>query len=148
MKLINCLLTLILISLAMTGCNLNSNTNTYDVMFEKQPLLIDDGVYVKGNRIGTVVSTETAAAPVGRLAISIDSPYRELMRTNTVFYVSSGRLNLATLGGYGEPLDKETKVLGFKSKGSLAWFKARYLLKNQAAAASKKAAKLHQRAAS
>jgi hypothetical protein len=132
-------------SILLTGCNPNAHTNTYDVMFAKQPLLIDDGVYLRGNRIGTVVSDDKAAAPIGRLAISIDGPYQELMRTNVVLYIASGRLNLASLGGYGEPLDKETKVLGFKSKASLAWFKARYLLKNQSSAAAKEAEKLYQR---
>ena len=145
MKQFSCLLTAIFIFVGLTGCNPNAHTNTYDVMFPKKPLLIDDGVYLKGNRIGTVVSNDQEAAPIGRIAISIDGPYQELMRTNVAFYIDSGRLNLASFGAYGEPLEKEAKVLGFKTKASLAWFKARYLLKNQPNAAAKKANKLYQR---
>jgi len=141
------MLMLILVSAAVAGCNPNTHANTYDVMFEKKPQLIDDGVYLKANPIGTIVTNATDSAPIGRLAISIDSSFQELMRTNVVFYISSGRLEMASLGGYSEPLAKETKVLGFKSKAALIWFKTRYLLKNQAAVAAKKADKLYQRTA-
>jgi len=146
-KQLSCIFMVVLISIAVTGCKPNAQTNTYDVMFEKKPQLIDDGVYLKANRIGTVMSNADDTAPIGRLAISIDNSFQELMRTNVVFYIYSGRLELATLGGYGEPLAKETKVLGFKSKGALVWFKTRYLLKNQATAAAKKADKLYRRTA-
>ena len=145
MKQFSCISTVIFICIALTGCNLNTHTNTYDVMFEKQPLLIDDGVYLRGNRIGTVVSNAKDTAPIGKLSIAIDGPYQELMRTNVAFYIDAGRLNLASFGGHGEPLDKETRLLGFKTKASLAWFKTRYLLKNRATAAAKKAEKLYQR---
>lgn len=146
MKRISCFFLVILVLIAVTGCNPNTHSDAYDVMFEKQPQLIDDGVYLKGNRIGTVVSNNQDTVPIGQLGVSIDSSFQELMRTNVVFYKSSGKLQLATVGGYGEPLTKETKILGFGSKASLAWFKTRYLLKNQAVVAAKKAAKLHQRA--
>lgn len=147
MKQLPCLLMVVLVSIVVTGCNPNTHSDTYDVMFEKQPLLTDNSVYLKGNQIGTVVSTAGDVAPIGRIAILIDSSFQELMRSNVVFYISSGRLEMAALGGYGEPISKETKVLGFKSKAALVWFKTRYLLKNQAAAAAKKADKLYQRAA-
>jgi hypothetical protein len=136
---------LMLVLFLAAGCNPHTQTNAYDVMFEKQPRLIDDGVYRNGNRIGTVVSNTQENLPVGRLAVTIDSAFQDVMKTNVVFYVSAGRLELAALGGYGEPLAKETKLLGFGSKASLIWFKAKYLLKNQAVEATQKADRLYRR---
>ena len=137
---------LIIVLFLAAGCNPNAHTNAYDVMFEKQPRLVDDGVFLKGNRIGKVVSENKGEVPVGRLAVTIDSAFQDVMKTNVVFYISSGRLELATLGSYGEPLMQEAKLLGFGSKTSLVWFKTKYLLKNPAAAAAKKADSLYQRA--
>lgn len=112
-------------------------------MFEKQPRLTDSGVYSGSNRVGSVAEPTGAVGRVARLTVHIDAPHRETIKNNTVFYVSEGRLVLAKLDGFGEPLPAGGVLLGFNSKAGLLWFKTRHLLKNQPAAAGRQAEKLY-----
>ena len=131
----------------LMGCKLTSkgSTDAYVVVFNDPPMLTETTVYLKGQPIGAVMPQTAHTNGVTRIQIAIDAPYLDLMRTNAVFFLSSGKLNYATLKNFGQPLPREAIILGFGSKASLVWFKTRHLLKNPVTAAGREAQRLYQR---
>ncbi|MFC1858361.1 hypothetical protein ACFL9U_10100, partial [Thermodesulfobacteriota bacterium] len=124
------------------GCAPTPVKDVYYVMFEKPPGLIDNLVYFKGIEIGEIVDQQVSVLNSAKLDISIKKEYIEMMKRNVVFYITGGQLNYSTVTNYGEPLPVEAKILGFNSKGSLAWFQTKNVMKQSALAASQKAQQL------
>lgn len=129
---------------AFSGCAETQSVDNYQVMFRGLPNIYDTAVYAGGVRIGEIVSTETGAANAVKVAISIDGEFISMMTANTVFYVSAGRLNRATVDAYGAPLGIKTPILGFPSKWSLHMFKLKTLLARSADAAAQEADRINQ----
>ena len=129
------------------GCELTSqgSKDGYVVVFNDRPMLTETTVYLKGQPIGTIMPQETHANGVTTLQIAIEAAYRDLMRTNAVFYISSGKLYYAALKNFGDPLPPKARILGFESKASMVWFKTKHLLKNPVTAAGRQAERLFQR---
>ena len=131
-----------LMLLLLSGCNLTSQDPVYFVMFEDTPQLFDSGVYFQGEQIGEIVSRQTGPSLVHKVTISVPERHRELIRTQTVFFVSSGRLQHAALAAYGEPLPLGSPVLGFTSKAAMLAFRVKNLMQPLPAAAGQDAARL------
>jgi len=135
-----------LMLLLLCGCSLSSQDPVYFVMFEEPPKLFDPGVYFRGEKIGEVVSEQTADSLVHKVTISVPEGFRELIQTRTVFFVSSGRLQYAEVAAFGDPLPLGAPILGFHSKAAMLGFRLRHLMQPLPAAAGKNAARLFQQA--
>ncbi|MBI9082006.1 MAG: hypothetical protein JEZ11_00325 [Desulfobacterales bacterium] len=124
--------------IVMTGCARQQGPETYGVIFDGTPSLFDRQVYHMGERIGDIIESRTGANLAVKLDVVIDPDRRALLTESSVFFVSAGRLNLASLSATGAPLAPGANFLGFGSKISLALFKVRNLLGQPSAAARAK----------
>lgn len=135
---------LVLSFVLTAGCTPQTEKkDVFYVMFEKKPALFDQTVYFKGSEIGRIISQQFGNLTITRLTIEIKSEHMEMMTSNAVFYTSGGKLNYATIENYGAPLPPLSKVLGFSSKGSIYWFKAKNLLNRSSDAALIRAIELY-----
>ena len=128
--------------IAMMGCAQPQGPETYGVIFDKAPSIFDRQVYHMGEKIGDIMESRTGANLAVKLDVAIDVDRRSLLTESTVFFVSAGRMNLASLSAIGAPLAPGASFLGFGSKMSLNLFRVRNLLGQPAAAAMAKAASL------
>ncbi len=128
--------------LLLSGCSLASKDPVYFVMFESAPQIFDPGVYFQGEKIGDVVSEQTGDSLIHKVTISVPARYRELIQTRTVFFVSSGRLQGASVAAYGEPLALGSPILGFRSKAAMIAFRLKNLMQPLPVVAGKDAARL------
>jgi hypothetical protein len=131
----------LLIAVSVVGCSQNS-PQAYYVMFEKPPNLFDTGVYFQGETIGNIKSRDTSPLQVTRVAISPLPEYREQFKTNSVFFVQSGRLHLAAVETMGEPVPPGAVFLGCPSPLALKWFRAKTAFSDTARAAAEQARRL------
>jgi hypothetical protein len=129
---------LLLLTVVLTGCQ-PSTGDGYTVMFAGRPNIWDGAVYHQGNVIGRVVSVETGETNISKAAVNLDAPYRNRLASNTVFYVSNGRLNLGVMGNYGTAVKPGATVAGFGSKSAYRWFKFKHILDNPANKVNKRA---------
>ena len=128
--------------IAMAGCAQKQGAETYRVIFDRSPSLFDRQVYHLGERVGDILESRTGANLAVKLDITIDPDRRALLTESTVFFVSAGRLNLASLSATGAPLAPGVTFPGFGSKISMTLFKVRNLLGQPATAARARAARL------
>ena len=124
-----------------------SQKDVYYVMFDNGPHLYDNGVYLPGKAIGEIVANDRIGLGGARITIVVDPAYEELIKDNTVFYETMGKLTLGSLGSFGTPLAPGGKMLGFDSKMSLFWFKTRTVLTQSSLVAARKAEQLFSQAA-
>ena len=127
---------------ALAGCAQKQGAETYGVIFDRAPSLFERQVYHLGERIGDIVESRSGANLAVTLDITIDPDHRALLTESTVFFVSAGRLNLASLSATGAPLAPGVTFPGFGSKISMTLFKVRNLLGQPAIAARARAARL------
>ena len=126
--------------IAMTGCAQNpEGPETYGVVFNEAPSLIESHVYYMGERIGEVLESRTGANLAVKLDLAVDTDRRGLLTDSTVFAVSAGRLNLIPLNAYGAPVEPGAVFAGFGSRTALNLFKLRHLLGQTEAAARARA---------
>lgn len=128
----------LLLTVVLTGCQ-PSTGEGYNVMFAGRPNIWDGAVYHQGNVIGRVVSVETGESNISKAVVTMDAPYRNTLASNTVFYVSNGRLKLGAMGNYGTAVKPGASVAGFESKSAYRWFKIKYILDNPANKVNKRA---------
>jgi len=133
---------LVLALLILTSGCAQKAPDAYYAMFEGTPNLFENKIYHLGTEIGDILENQTGPTGAVRLSLSIHSEHRDKITESTVFYVSSGRLNLATLAAYGPPLAPGQAVLGFDSKMALRWFKVKTALGNSSLAAAARAESL------
>lgn len=129
----------ILLAMAFLAGFQESKGNVFFIMFESTPNLFDNAVYAHGDSVGEIVETATAGNGITRLAIVVSGDQAELMKDNTAFYVTTGRLTHATLSGYGNPIEPGAKLMGFNSAMGMSWFKAKNLMTQTPRAASARA---------
>ena len=115
----------------------------YYVVFENNPKLNSDDIYLKGLNIGEVISQKEGPDDLQVMKISIHEKYNELMMDNVAFLVSDGRLEYETISDEGAPLDEGAKLLGFHGRTGLYWFKTKSTVKNASQAAMEKAEELY-----
>jgi hypothetical protein len=120
------------------GCTQKA-PDAYLVMFEDAPNLFENKVYHLGSEIGDILETQAGPTGAVRLSLAIHSGHQDRITETTVFYVAAGRLNLASLSGYGPPLAPGQAILGFGSKMALRWFKVKTALGQSSLAAAAKA---------
>ncbi len=118
----------------------------YNVIFEKKPEMVQEGVYSKELEIGEVLDQQSAANNMGIVKISIKNEYDDLMKSNVVFYISDSKLQYDTIGDTGEPLSAGAKILGFTGITSLTWFKTKNKVKDFSNTAINKAEELYNEA--
>ncbi len=115
----------------------------YYVVFEDKPKLDSEDIYLKGLKIGEIISQKDGPDDLQVMKISIHEKYDELMMDNVAFLVSDGRLEYETLADEGEPLNEGAKLLGFHGRTGLYWFKTKSTVKNASQAAMEKAEELY-----
>ncbi len=135
------------------GCATQSPMNTplpefdkvFYVMFEDNPELASNDIYLKGMKIGDIISQKSAGEDVHVAKISIDPKYDDLMKDNVIFMVDDGRLEYDTVDEEGQDLNEGAKILGFTGKTSLYWFRTKNKVRNVSNAAVEKAEELYNR---
>ncbi|MCP4107976.1 MAG: hypothetical protein GY749_20935 [Desulfobacteraceae bacterium] len=148
-------LVLVLVAIAVGCSTLTMDTvkdvsvdvdKVYNVIFEKKPPMVKEGIFSKDIEIGKVLSQQLAADNMAIAKISVKKEYASLMKSNVVFYVKDGRLEYEKIGEQGELLSEGAKILGFPGKTSLTWFKTKNKVKNLSNAAVDKAEELYNKA--
>ncbi len=125
----------------LVGCG-SSDQNDYTVLFEKPVIIMDHIISHRGTPIGTVKKSDMDSGHSARLSVDIDPDYINLLGQNTVFVLVAGRLQLAMVAPFGEPLEPNDVMVGFNSKTDLMLFRLKNLLGNKAFAARKRADRL------
>ncbi len=134
---------LLVLGLMISGCSQSpAKKDVYYVVFDGTPVIYDENVYCFGKKIGTILNKERLSGNTMKLTVSIDDAYKNMMKDNVVFFEDFGRLFYDVVDNFGRPLSPGANILGFDSKISLAWFKARTLLTRSSFAASKRANQL------
>jgi ribosomal protein S28E/S33 len=118
----------------------------YNVIFEDKPTITAKEVYAGTTEIGKVLDETAASGNLTVVKISVQNEHEHFMRSNVVFYVSEGRLELDTVGDIGEALSEGAKILGFTGKTGLYWFKTKSKVKSLSDSAKSKAEELYNRA--
>lgn len=146
----------VILSIVAAGCSYLSmgtvknipviDHKIYNVIFEDKPTVTTKEVYAGTVEIGKVLSEAGASDNLTVIKISVQNEHDDLMKSNVVFYVSDGRLELDTVGDTGEPLSEGAKILGFAGKTGLYWFKTKSAVKSVSGAAASKAEELYNRA--
>lgn len=117
----------------------------YYVIFQENPGLKNDGIFLESMKIGKVIGHKPVDEGLSVAKISIDSKYAELMRDNVVFVVADGGLEYETVGDPATRLGEGAKVLGFSSRTGLYWFRTRNRFRSLSRAAMEKAEALYER---
>lgn len=117
----------------------------YYVLFQDDPGLASDRIFMKALEIGKVIGLKPTQQGVKVAKISIDAKYADLMRDNVVFMVEDGRLEYEPVGDNGAPLGEGGKILGFSSRTGFYWFKAQNSVRGMSRAAMEKAEELYNR---
>jgi hypothetical protein len=147
----------VILSIVAAGCSYLSmetvknipiiDHKIYNVIFEDKPTVTTKEVYAGTVEIGKVLSEEGASDNLTVIKISVQNEHDHFMKSNVVFYVSDGRLELDTVGDTEEPpLSEGAKILGFAGKTGLYWFKTKSAVKSVSGAAASKAEELYNRA--
>jgi ribosomal protein S28E/S33 len=123
-----------------------SDHKLYNVIFEDKPTITAKEVYAGTTEIGKVLDETAASGNLTVVKISVQNEHEHFMRSNVVFYVSEGRLELDTVGDIGEALSEGAKILGFTGKTGLYWFKTKSKVKSLSDSAKSKAEELYNRA--
>lgn len=118
----------------------------YNVVFEDKPTITAKEVYAGTTEIGKVLDETAASGNLTVIKISVQNEHEHFMRSNVVFYVSEGRLELDTVGDIGESLSEGAKILGFTGKTGLYWFKTKSKVKSLSDSAKSEAEDLYNRA--
>jgi hypothetical protein len=115
------------------------------VFFDGLTNVFDDGVYLRGTRIGNIQAAETGKGNVTRINIAIAPEFASNMGAHMAFYVDGGRLEAAQLQNFGTALEAGAPLCGFASKAEFNWFKFKTLLNDRVGAARQRALALQAR---
>lgn len=119
------------------NCAMFSPKNFYYVVFENNPNVENTRIYSKGIEIGKILDQDLSKDNKLILTIAINSDYKELIRSDTVFYGDDKSLLIQVSNTDAKVLPEKSFILGFASQTELAWFKARNTFKAFSAAAEK-----------
>jgi len=115
----------------------------YEVVFEDRPEIVKKEIYARGAEIGNIISEMPIPENANVIKIAVQSKHRHLMKSNTVFYLSYGRIDYEALEESGSPLAEGAKILGFDGIASLYLFKTETKAENLSDAAIRKAQELY-----
>jgi len=131
---------LLVVWFGSSGCSLQPTGGQagLKVLFDGDPQFFDPSVQHMGMTVGQVVSREWRNG-VTLVTVSLDGSYDSMKRSNLALVVRNGRLQVATLGGYGEMLAPGACINGFVNNASYQWFKITNLVGNITIAADRRA---------
>ncbi len=149
---------MLLISIAMSpGCSWVSEKirethiidkdKIYEVVFEDRPEIVKKEIYARGVELGKIISETSTPENTAIVRIAVQSKHSHLMKSNTVFYLSYGRMDYDALEDGGNPLPEGSKILGFDGIASLYLFKTKNNAENLSDAAIRKAQELYEKSA-
>lgn len=124
------------------NCAMFSPKSFYYVVFEDNPNVTNTKIYSKGIEIGKILDQELSKENNLILTIAIKSDYKDLIKSDTVFYADDNSLLLNVSETDTQPLPEKSFILGFASQTKLVWFKAKNTLKDFSTAAQKEIQKI------
>ncbi|MDX9963213.1 hypothetical protein [Desulfobacter postgatei] len=124
------------------NCAMFSPKNFYYVVFEENPNVTNTKIYSKGIEIGKILDHELSKENKLILTIAIKSDYKDLIKSDTVFYADDNSLLLNVSESDTQALPEKSFILGFASQTKLVWFKAKNTLKDFSTAAQKEIQKI------
>ncbi|ETR73792.1 MAG: hypothetical protein OMM_00686 [Candidatus Magnetoglobus multicellularis str. Araruama] len=128
------LVKVIIIMLCLSGCTsdrdnqeqlINNDDSIFYVVFEDKPDLKQNDIYSNGFKIGKVLSQELNDKNKVIVKITIDRNRSQLIKSNTIFYVSEGLLEYETDDDEGKRIKEGSTLLGFSGKGKMLLHVAR-----------------------
>lgn len=117
------------------NCAMFSPKNFYYVVFEDNPNINNTKIYSKGIEIGKILDQDLSKENKLILTIAINSDYKELIKSDTLFYADENSLLLQVSDTDAQALPEKSFILGFASQTKLVWFKAKNTLKDFSKAA-------------
>lgn len=117
------------------NCAMFSPKNFYYVVFEDNPNIHNTKIYSKGIEIGKILDQDLSKENKLILTIAINSDYKELIKSDTLFYADENSLLLQVSDTNTQALPEKSFILGFASQTKLVWFKAKNTLKDFSKAA-------------
>jgi len=124
------------------NCAMFSPKNFYYVVFEDNPNVENTKIYSKGIEIGKILDQDLSKENKLILTIAINSDYKDLIKSDTVFYADENSLLLQVSDTDSQVLPEKSFILGFASQTKLVWFKAKNTLKDFSKAAQKEIQKI------
>ncbi len=124
------------------NCALFSPKNFYYVVFEDNPNIQNTKIYSKGIEIGKILDQDLSKENKLILTIAINSDYKDLIKSDTVFYADENSLLLQVSDTDTQVLPEKSFILGFASQTKLVWFKAKNTLKDFSKAAQEEVQKI------
>jgi len=124
----------IFIILCFSGCTsdrdnqeqlIHNDDRVFYVVFEDKPDLKENDIYSNGFKIGKVLSQELNDKNKVIVKIAIDGKRSQLIKSNTIFYVSEGLLEYETDVDEGKQIKEGSTLLGFSGKGEMLLHVAR-----------------------
>ncbi|HKL81393.1 MAG TPA: hypothetical protein VJ879_02675 [Desulfobacter sp.] len=124
------------------NCAMFSPKNFYYVVFEENPNVKNTKIYSKGIEIGKILDQDLSKANKLILTIAINSDYKDLIKSDTLFYADDNSLLLQVSDTDTQALPEKSFILGFASQTKLVWFKAKNTLNDFSKAAQEKIQKI------
>lgn len=124
------------------NCAMFSPKNFYYVVFEDNPDVTNTKIYSKGIEIGKILDQDLSKENKLILTIAINSDYKDLIKSDTVFYADDNSLLLDVSETETQALPEKSFILGFASQTKLVWFKTKNTLKDYSTAAQKEIQKI------
>ena len=124
------------------NCAMFSPKSFYYVVFEDNPNITNTKIYSKGIEIGKILDQELSKENKLILTIAIKSDYKDLIKSDTVFYADDNSLLLNVSETDTQAVPEKSFILGFASQTKLVWFKAKNTLKDFSTAAQKEIQKI------
>ena len=124
------------------NCAMFSPKNFYYVVFEDNLNVENTKIYSKGIEIGKILDQDLSKDNKLILTIAINSDYKDLIKSGTVFYADENSLLLQLSDTDSQALPEKSFILGFASQTKLVWFKTKNTLKDFSKAAQKEIQKI------
>jgi len=124
------------------NCAMFSPKSFYYVVFEDNPNITNTKIYSKGIEIGKILDQELSKENKLILTIAIKSDYKDLIKSDTVFYADDNSLLLNVSETDTQAVPEKSFILGFASQTKLVWFKAKNTLKDFSTATQKEIQKI------
>ncbi|WP_321492344.1 hypothetical protein [uncultured Desulfobacter sp.] len=109
--------------------------NFYYVVFEENPNINNIMIYSKGIEIGKILDQDLSKEDKLILTIAINSDYKDLIKSDTLFYIDENNLSIKVSDTTAELLPEKSYILGFTTQTKLIWFKTKNTFKDISTAA-------------
>lgn len=133
---------LIMVLSFFLNCAMFSPKSFYYVVFNDNPNVKNTQIYSKGIEIGKILDQDLSKSNKLILTIAINSDYKDLIKSDTLFYADDNSLLLHVSDTDTQALPEKSFILGFASQTKLVWFKAKNTLRDFSKAAQKEAQKI------